>query len=100
MKYYEHKKFGYPSNVNSIKIYIKRLLETLNILHEKGYVHGDIKPDNFIFIDKQNYYLIDFDYSCLENSILKGRGTFPYTAPEKINCTFCYDKRAKKSGDI
>ena len=100
MKYYEHKKFGYPSNVNSIKIYIKSLLETLNILHEKGYVHGDIKPDNFIFIDKQNYYLIDFDYSCLENSILKGRGTFPYTAPEKINCTFCYDKRAKKSGDI
>ena len=43
---------------------VRKLISSIQILHESGYRHGDIKPDN-IFIDPENgdVQLIDFSAS-------------------------------------
>ena len=48
----------------TLKIGIKILI-IVKILHEKGLVHRDLKPDNFLFGINQvnNIYLIDFGFS-------------------------------------
>ena len=52
--YYEHGKFSYNQNLSFIKSYIKSLLTCIKELHSKNYVHGDIKPGNFIYTNEKN----------------------------------------------
>lgn len=55
-----------------LKIGIK-IISLLKIIHEKGLVHRDVKPDNFLFGQNNvsNLYLIDFGFckSYLDNGI-------------------------------
>ena len=38
-----------------------KMLSNLEILHDLGYVHGDIKPNNILISTKDSdFYLIDF----------------------------------------
>jgi len=46
--------------------YITQLFDALCILHSKGIVHSDIKPENIVFNDKiQKFVIIDFGLSCI-----------------------------------
>ncbi|HMP05748.1 MAG TPA: serine/threonine-protein kinase [Lacipirellulaceae bacterium] len=73
----------------------------LDYLHEQGYVHRDIKPDNFLVNDENHVRLIDFN---LTRKIKKGlgkllsnrmpvQGTYSYMAPEQIR-GLAVDERA------
>jgi serine/threonine protein kinase len=61
-------------------------------LHEKGWVHRDIKPDNFLVNDENVVKLIDFNLtqkpagalSKLFGGRTKVQGTHSYMAPEQI----------------
>ncbi|MBX3434122.1 MAG: serine/threonine protein kinase [Pirellulales bacterium] len=75
--------------------------QALDHLHQKGWVHRDIKPDNFLVNDENHVRLIDFN---LSRKIKKGlgkllggkspvQGTYSYMAPEQIR-GLAVDERA------
>jgi serine/threonine protein kinase len=75
-----------------MKDVILQCAEGLDYLHEQGWVHCDVKPDNFLVDDQGHVKLIDFS---IAERIKKGglgslfgkkavRGTRSYMAPEQI----------------
>jgi len=71
---------------------IRGCAKGLQHLHEKGWVHCDVKPDNFLVDDKINVKLIDFSiaqkqakgFSLFQKKPKSLRGTRSYMAPEQI----------------
>ncbi|CAD8147565.1 unnamed protein product [Paramecium octaurelia] len=91
--------------LNEVEIIIKQILETLCYLHEKGFVHRDLKPDNILFRELgqfSNLKLIDFGISCkipdLEKDSQMSFGTPGYIAPEVLN--YSNNKRISQKIDI
>eukprot|EP01084_Bolivina_argentea_P097817 175838_1 len=75
MDYFEHDAFNTYNNVlneyDTIK-YIYILLNCINLLCIKGYIHRDIKPGNFLYSHKyKTYLLIDFGLCQTRKSISK-----------------------------
>eukprot|EP00028_Trichosphaerium_sp_Am-I-7-wt_P003350 CAMPEP_0168524416 /NCGR_PEP_ID=MMETSP0405-20121227/10634_1 /TAXON_ID=498012 /ORGANISM="Trichosphaerium sp, Strain Am-I-7 wt" /LENGTH=491 /DNA_ID=CAMNT_0008546613 /DNA_START=20 /DNA_END=1495 /DNA_ORIENTATION=- len=75
--------------------YVVQTALSLNYLHENGYMHRDIKPDNLLFDSDGNCHLTDFNLSVklAPNGIKGVAGTRPYMAPEVMNRQR-YDERA------
>ena len=75
----------------SLKI-IEQGAEALYYLHDQGWVHCDVKPDNFLVSDQGVVKLIDFAISRRQKSALaamlsfgnKIQGTRSYMSPEQI----------------
>ena len=57
----------------------------LKAMHDAGYVHADIKPNNIMITEAGKVKLIDFGQSC-KNGTIKERiqGTPDYIAPEQV----------------
>lgn len=68
---------------DAIDLFIK-LAEGLDVIHQAGYVHADIKPNNIILTDS-GPKIIDFGQSC-PIGFIKPRiqGTPDYIAPEQV----------------
>lgn len=69
--------------------YFLALLDTINTIHEHGYVHRDITPMNFIIDPKTDKVtVIDFElaFSLKENTPIPpfGMGTIGYVSPEQM----------------
>jgi len=59
----------------------------LSGIHTRGYIHGDIKPENIMVSHNGNATLVDFGFACKAGSPATSiRGTREYMAPEQINC--------------
>ncbi|MCD6174946.1 MAG: serine/threonine protein kinase [Planctomycetes bacterium] len=57
----------------------------LNAMHEKGFVHCDIKPNNILFNKNGGIKIIDLGQSCRLGQIKKRiQGTPDYIAPEQV----------------
>lgn len=71
---------------------IEQAAEGLKYLHEKGWIHRDIKPDNFLVSDEGSVKLIDFAIAQKPTKGLaklfgprgKIQGTRSYMSPEQI----------------
>jgi len=82
---------GYFKNgsisVQTVKCYMKQILEALSFVNHKKIIHRDIKPSN-IFLDKNNQIKIgDFGFARLneESSLLSNRVvSINYRAPELV----------------
>ncbi|WP_130802655.1 protein kinase domain-containing protein [Acinetobacter ihumii] len=49
-------------SLSQIKDKIEKMLDVLALLHQTGYMHGDLKPEHFVMYQQQ-LHLIDFEHS-------------------------------------
>ncbi len=83
---------GYKKLHHRAKAILSSVAASLAHLHEKGWIHRDIKPDNFLLRDDDVIKLIDFNLarkpagglSKLFAGKSKVQGTHSYMAPEQI----------------
>lgn len=68
-----------------VLLVFRMVATALNAMHEKGYVHCDIKPNNILFDSKGGIKIIDLGQSCRLGQIKKRiQGTPDYIAPEQV----------------
>jgi serine/threonine protein kinase len=84
-------KSKYLSNMENVIIFMKKLMIGLKNLHQKGYVHADLKPENIVVDENYNPLLIDFDMSVPIRKKAMPRGTLSFMAPEVMQA-FSYQK--------
>ena len=64
---------------------LAEVADGLGIMHEKGYVHADIKPNNIMLTAEGKVKLIDFGQSCpIGTRKERIQGTPDYIAPEQV----------------
>jgi tau tubulin kinase len=57
---FKKSKGEYFSDLQAYDILLQ-MLDSIEILHDKGYIHRDIKPTNFVIgIDEKKVYMVDF----------------------------------------
>lgn len=72
-------------SMGDILLVFRMVAIALNAMHEKGYVHCDIKPNNILFNPAGGIKVIDLGQSCRLGEIKKRiQGTPDYIAPEQV----------------
>ena len=72
-------------SLGDILLVFRMVATALNAMHQKGYVHCDIKPNNILFSRKGSIKVIDLGQSCRIGAIKKRiQGTPDYIAPEQV----------------
>ena len=61
-----------------------RLADALAALHEKGCLHGDVKPSNIGFTSEGSPKLLDFGLAHAVDDAAMVGGTLPYLSPEVL----------------
>ena len=64
---------------------IARLADALATLHEKGFLHGDIKPSNIGFTSNGSPKLLDFGLARETDDAATAGGTLRYLSPEVLS---------------
>ena len=72
-------------SLGDILLVFRMVAMGLNAMHEKGFVHCDVKPNNILFNPKGAIKVIDLGQSCKLGEIKKRiQGTPDYIAPEQV----------------
>ena len=70
----------------TVDVFIQ-VAQALDALHEHGYVHCDLKPNNILVDGAGNAKVIDFGQACLVGTAKKRiQGTADFIAPEQVKC--------------
>jgi len=65
---------------------LQQVAEGLLFMHNKGYVHADMKPNNIIVTERSEAKIIDLGQSCRTGTIKRRiQGTVDYIAPEQVH---------------
>lgn len=74
-----------PTDLMIICAVFKQSAEGLRAMHQAGFVHADIKPNNIMLTPADGVKLIDFGQSCKSGTIKERiQGTPDYIAPEQV----------------
>ena len=74
-----------PSDLFDLCAICQKAALGLQVMHEAGYVHADIKPNNIMVTGKREAKLIDFGQSCPTGTVKERiQGTPDYIAPEQV----------------
>jgi eukaryotic-like serine/threonine-protein kinase len=72
-------------SMGDVLIVFRMVALALNAMHERGFVHCDIKPNNILFSHNKGVKIIDLGQSCRIGEIKKRiQGTPDYIAPEQV----------------
>jgi serine/threonine protein kinase len=77
---------------NTLKPIILEMAKAIKVVHDMGYIHLDVKFENFIVVAKNplKIIILDFEFSRDANfSTRRVCGTKRYMAPEVNNCLSC-----------
>ena len=64
---------------------ITGLADALTALHEKGFLHGDIKPSNIVYASNGSPKLLDFGLSREMDDTVTAGGTLRYMSPDVLS---------------
>lgn len=75
-----------PLDIEEANELLQRLCEALDIVHEYGFMHRDLKPQNILFDEKGRACLADFGIARLADNTQTTAvvGTLKYMAPEQF----------------
>lgn len=74
------------TDLNQLVHVFKEVCGGLDELHNLGYVHADMKPNNILVTHEGQIKIIDFGQSCpIGHSKERIQGTADYIAPEQVN---------------
>ncbi|MEW6251485.1 MAG: serine/threonine-protein kinase [Planctomycetota bacterium] len=77
-----------PTKLPDILDVFIKVAEGLQALHQCGYAHADIKPNNILLTKEGGLKIIDFGQSCpLGHTKERVQGTPDYIAPEQVHRT-------------
>lgn len=74
---------------------VTRLADALALLHEKGFLHGDIKPSNIGYMSDGSPKLLDFGLARETDDTVTAGGTLRYMSPEVLS-----GRRADEVDDV
>ena len=74
-----------PPDLVSLCQVCGQIADGLESMHEDGYVHADMKPNNVLVTDDDRVKIIDFGQSCTIGTVKQRiQGTPDYIAPEQV----------------
>ena len=74
-----------PTDLGRTIDLFRKVAAGLGALHDAGYVHADIKPNNILITDKDAIKIVDFGQSCkIGHKKTRIQGTPDYIAPEQV----------------
>jgi len=79
---------------DSIRRYADQMLEALDYIHARGFIHSDLKPHNMIIDRNDNIKVIDFGIVLTASAKIAAdikhiRGTLHYMSPEQVDRRPC-----------
>ena len=75
-----------PLEIEEVHTILQRLCDALDVVHEYGFIHRDLKPQNILFDEKGRACLADFGIARLADNTQTTAivGTLKYMAPEQF----------------
>ena len=77
-----------PMEPDTVRSILRQLLSALDFLHQRGKLHGAIRPSNILIDDQGSVRLSDFEQTDLDGELRTPTSTKKYLAPEWIRSQF------------
>jgi len=76
-----------PASIPATVDVFRKTAEALGALHQQGFVHCDLKPNNILVSTDGHVKLIDLGQACPSGSVKKRiQGTPDFISPEQVRC--------------
>lgn len=90
----KNKKF----TIKSIILITIQLINTMKYIHDRGYIHRDIKPDNFVIDNKNGEKIFCIDFGLAKKYVKRNNDHIPFVKNNKFCGTARYASIAAHKG--